>query len=71
MPKRTIDLSATYQSIRGASRISGLAQGYIRAGCKSGTIPCLRVGQEYRINMPLFLQHLEAESAASLKGANT
>ena len=71
MPKRTIDLSAPYQSIRGASRISGLAQGYIRAGCKNGTIPCLRVGQEYRVNMPLFLQKLEAESAANLKGANT
>lgn len=70
MPKRTVDLTAPYQSIRGASRISGLAQGYIRAGCKNGTIPCLRVGQEYRINMPLFLQQLEAESSANLKGAN-
>ena len=71
MPKRMIDLSAPYQSIRGASRISGLAQGYIRTGCKNGTIPCLRVGQEYRINMPLFLQQLEAESTANLKGTNT
>lgn len=70
MPKRIVDLSAPYQSIRGASRISGLAQGYIRAGCKNGTIPCLRVGQEYRINMPLFLQQLEAESSANLNGAN-
>lgn len=71
MPKRTIDLTAPYQSIRGPSRISGLAQGFIRAGCKNGTIPCLRVGQEYRVNMSLFLQQLEAESAANLKGANT
>lgn len=71
MARRTIDLIAPYQSIRGASRISGLAQGYIRAGCRDGTIPCLRVGKEYRINMPLFLQQLEAESTANLKGANT
>ena len=70
MPKRTIDLTAPYQSIRGASRISGLAQGYIRNGCKSGTIPCLRVGQEYRINMRLFLQQLEAESITNLKELN-
>lgn len=70
MSRRTIDLTAPYQSIRGASRISGLAQGYIRTGCKNGEIPCLRVGQEYRINMPLFLQQLEAKSAANLNGVN-
>lgn len=67
MPKRTFDPDAPYQSISGASRISGLAQGYIRNLCKSGRAPCLRVGQEYKINMPLFLQQLENEAAASIR----
>ena len=71
MPKRILDLTTPYQSIRGASRISGLAQGYIRAGCKNGTIPCLRVGREYKDNMPLFLQQLEAASTVNLKGVHT
>lgn len=71
MPKRILDLTTPYQSIRGASRISALAQGYIRAGCKNGTIPCLRVGREYKVNMPLFLQQLEAASTVNLKGVHT
>lgn len=66
MSRRTFDPNAPYQNISGASRISGLAQGYIRKLCKSGKAPCLRVGQEYKINMRLFLQHLENEAIASL-----
>lgn len=50
-PKRKFDPDAPYQGISGASRITGLAQGYIRRLCKSGAAPCLRVGQEYKINM--------------------
>lgn len=71
MPRRTTDLDAPYQSITAASRLTGLAQGFIRAGCKAGTIPHVRCGSEYRICMPLFLQSLETESAANMKGANT
>lgn len=67
MPKRRFDPDAPFQSISGASRISGLAQGYIRTLCKNGKAPCLRVGQEYKINMPLFLQQLESEAAASIR----
>lgn len=67
MPARTLDLTAPYQSIRGASRITGLAQGYLRAGCKRGMIPHIRCGTEYRINMPLLLRQLEAESAANAR----
>lgn len=70
MPKRKTSPNAPYQSITGASRLTGLAQGFIRAGCKAGTIPHIMCGGEYRICMPLFLQSLEAESAASMKGAN-
>lgn len=66
-PKRKFDPDAPYQGISGASRITGLAQGYIRGLCKSGAAPCLRVGQEYKINMALFLQQLEAEAAANMK----
>lgn len=69
MPKRKVDHSAPYQSIRGAAEVTGLSMGSIRAGCRAGTIPFVLCGQEYRICMPLFLQKLEEEAAASLKGA--
>lgn len=66
-PKRTFDRDAPYQSISGASIITGLARGYIRDGCKSGKIPHLMVGGEYRVCMSLFLHQLEAEAAANMK----
>lgn len=67
MPQRKTDLTAPYQPFRGASRITGFSIGFLRDGCKSGKIPHIMVGSEYRICMPLFLQQLEAESAASVK----
>lgn len=71
MPRRTFDREAPFQSIRGASEITGLAQGYIRAGCKSGTIPHVMCGSEYRVNIPLFLRQLDGESLERLKEAAT
>lgn len=68
MPKRTFDPTAPYQSINGAARISGISAGAIRAGCKAGTVPHIMRGTEYRVCMRLFLQQLEAEAAASVKG---
>ena len=43
MPRRITNLDAPYQSITAASRLTGLAQGFIRAGCKSGTISARNV----------------------------
>lgn len=68
MPKRTFDRDAPYQSIRGAAEITGLSMGSIRAGCKAGTVPHIMRGTEYRVCMRLFLQQLEAEATANLKG---
>ena len=68
MPRRAFDPTAPYQSISGTSRITGLAQGYIRDGCKQGIVPHIMCGSEYRVNIPLFLQQLEAEATASVRG---
>lgn len=67
-PKRTFDPDAPYQGINGAARISGLSPGAIRVGCKVGKIPHIMVGAEYRACMPLFLQQLQEQAEASLKG---
>ena len=71
MSKRAFDRDAPFQSIRNTSELTGLAQGYIRTGCKSGTIPCIRVGAEYRVNLPLFRRQLDGESLESLREART
>ncbi len=65
--QKTIDRSAPMQSITGAAFLTGLSQSYIREGCKAGTIPHIRVGTDYRVNMPLFMEQLNRES----KGVTT
>ncbi len=65
--KKTIDRSATFQSVRGAAEITGLSRNYILQELQKGNIPHIRVGKDYRINMPLFLAQLES-SSAPIKG---
>lgn len=59
---KTVNTDAPFQSPRNAAIISGLSVAYIREGCKSGKIPHIRVGVDYRVNMPRFLDLLEKES---------
>lgn len=65
MSKRIFDPKAPYQTISGAARITGLSQYYIRTGCKSGTVPHIKCGDEYRICMPQFLAQLEEQALKS------
>ena len=67
MAKRTFDKTAPFQSIRNTSQLTGLAMGFIREGCKTGAIPHIMCGQEYRVNVPLFLQQLDAASMGAGK----
>ena len=55
---------APFQGIKETAKITGFSQCYIRAGCKTGTIPCIRVGAAgvYRVNIPAFLEQLDAQS---------
>ena len=56
---------APYKSLRETAFLTGLSVGFLRTGCKSGKIPHVKVGQEYRVNMPLLLEQLEAEARAA------
>ena len=62
--RRNYDPSTPFQTINETARITGLSASFIRAGCKAGTIPHIKTrgGKEYRVNVPLFRQQLEAAS---------
>lgn len=62
MRRKEIDPNAMFQSFRGAAAITGLSYRYIRDGCINGTIPCIMVGSDRRVNMPLFLEQLNEAS---------
>ena len=59
MPERND--SAPFQRITSACRITGLSQHYLRAGCKDGTIPHIKSGGTYMINVPALLRQLGVE----------
>lgn len=62
MRRSKIDPNAVFQRRRGAAEITGLSMEYLRQGCVDGTIPHIKVGSDYLINMPLFLEQLNAAS---------
>ena len=53
--------SAPFQRIPAACRITGLSQHYLREGCKAGTVPHVKAGGTYMINVPALLRQLGAE----------
>ena len=62
MRRKEIDPNAIFQPYRGAAAITGLSYKFIRDGCLNGTIPCISVGSDRRVNMPLFLEQLNEAS---------
>jgi hypothetical protein len=44
-----------------ACRATGLSQFFLRKGCKDGTIPHVKSGKVYFINVPKLLEQLNQE----------
>ena len=53
--------NAPFQRIPAACRITGLSQHYLREGCKAGTVPHVKAGGTYMVNIPALLRQLGAE----------
>lgn len=62
MRKKEIDRSALFQPPRGAAEITGFSVKYVRDGCRNGTIPHIRAGSDYRIDMTAWLDLLHSAS---------
>ncbi len=58
-----------FQKIAEASRTTGLSQYYLRSGCKAGTVPHIKSGTTYMVNIPALLRMLNAESEEIEQGA--
>lgn len=46
-----------------AAKVTGLSQFYLRTGCKNGTVPHIKAGKKYFIDVERLLQTLRAEGA--------
>lgn len=49
-----------FQKITDACISTGLSQHFLRAGCKDGTVPHIKSGTTYYINVPALLKQLGA-----------
>lgn len=50
--------SKPFQTIKEACISTGLSQYFLREGCKSGSVPHIKSGMKYYINIPLLLEKL-------------
>ncbi len=48
-----------YLSIKKAAEVTGLSEFFIRKGVRNGTIPAIRTGWKYMINMEGFWRYLK------------
>lgn len=51
-----------FQKIPEACKTTGLSQYFLRKGCKDGSIPHIRSGPTYYIDVPALLRKLEGEA---------
>ena len=49
---------APFQKIESAVKTTGLSAYYLRQGCRNGSIPCLRSGRTFYVNVPALLHQL-------------
>ena len=52
--------NAPSMKIKEASQATGLSMYYLRNGCKDGTVPCIKSGTVYFINVPRLMEKLNA-----------
>lgn len=54
-------INPPFQKIPQASKTTGLSQYFLRNGCKNGSIPHIRSGTAYLVNIPALLKKLGAD----------
>lgn len=65
MSKQHYDPSRQFQTIAETSRTTGLSQYYIRCGCRGGTVPHIKSGSKFMVNVPLLIEQMNRQSLNS------
>lgn len=55
------EINPPFQKIQEACKTTGLSKFFLRNGCKDGSVPCVKSGSVYYINVPALLRKLGAE----------
>ena len=51
-----------FARIREAAAATGLSQHFLRRGCQNGSLPHIRSGATYYVNIPALLEQLDKQS---------
>ena len=57
--------STPFMKIGAASMATGLSQCFLRKGCKNGTVPHIKSGTVYLVNVAKLLRQLDAEGGTA------
>ena len=52
------EIRVPFQKIPEACKTTGLSQWFLRRGCQDGSVPCVRSGKTYFVNVPALLKQL-------------
>ena len=55
---KKLHVPAPLMKIRETATLVGLTPGYLRRGCISGDVPCVKAGRAYLVNVPKLLDQL-------------
>ncbi|MFB2020210.1 hypothetical protein ACEVJL_01820 [Pseudoflavonifractor sp. P01025] len=55
------EINPPFQKIPEACKTTGLSQYFLRNGCRDGSVPHVKSGTTYMINVPALLRKLGAE----------
>lgn len=50
-----------FQKIEDAVKTTGLSAFFLRKGCRDGSVPCVRSGRTYFVNVPALLRQFAVE----------
>lgn len=66
--ERAQSANPPFQKIEDAVRSTGLSAWFLRRGCRDGSIPCVRSGRTFYVNIPQLLQQFGATSTIAEDG---
>lgn len=58
MQNTTSGGNVPFQKIKQAVRSTGLSEYFLRRGCRDGSIPCVKSGGTFYVNVPALLEKL-------------
>ena len=70
MTKASTNATVPFQKIPEAAKTTGLSTYFLRRGVRDGTVPHIKSGKVYLVNVPALLHRLDVESSVPIGAAD-